>query len=89
MQVNLCAVIFHVFPLISLFQQKVYRMRLPHSIQNPNTADHFIRYRNMCRFQSRGFYKQELVLPYRYYWRVEYVVSTPGLDTPDASIGRM
>jgi len=32
-------------------------------------------YRNMCRFQSRAFYKQELVLPYRYYWRVEPHVS--------------
>jgi len=37
-------------------------------------ANHFIRYRNMCRFQSRAFYKQELVLPYRWYWRVEYVL---------------
>jgi len=30
-----------------------------------------VSYRNMCRFQSRGFYKHELVLPYRWYWRVE------------------
>ncbi|KAF7313799.1 Glycosyltransferase family 15 protein [Mycena chlorophos] len=28
-------------------------------------------YRNMCRFNSGFFFKHELVLPYRYYWRVE------------------
>jgi len=34
-----------------------------------------VSYRNMCRFQSRAFYKHELVLPYRWYWRVEPHVS--------------
>ncbi|EPQ31074.1 uncharacterized protein PFL1_01263 [Pseudozyma flocculosa PF-1] len=28
-------------------------------------------YRNMCRFQSGYFFRHPLVLPYRYYWRVE------------------
>jgi len=28
-------------------------------------------YRNMCRFNSGFFYRQELVKKYRYYWRVE------------------
>ncbi|KAF9246500.1 glycosyltransferase family 15 protein [Melanogaster broomeanus] len=28
-------------------------------------------YRNMCRFNSGFFYKQELLQKYRYYWRVE------------------
>jgi len=28
-------------------------------------------YRNMCRFNSGFFFKHELLLPYRYYWRVE------------------
>ncbi|KIY68545.1 glycosyltransferase family 15 protein [Cylindrobasidium torrendii FP15055 ss-10] len=30
-----------------------------------------VSYRNMCRFNSGFFYKHELLLPYRYYWRVE------------------
>jgi len=54
-----------------IFLQIVYRTRSPTPIGGPKPADHFIRYRNMCRFQSRAFYKQELVLPYRWYWRVE------------------
>jgi len=28
-------------------------------------------YRNMCRFNSGFFYRQEILKPYRYYWRVE------------------
>ncbi|KZT26454.1 glycosyltransferase family 15 protein [Neolentinus lepideus HHB14362 ss-1] len=28
-------------------------------------------YRNMCRFNSGFFYRHELLLPYKYYWRVE------------------
>jgi len=28
-------------------------------------------YRNMCRFNSGFFYRQELLMNYRYYWRVE------------------
>ncbi|KAG2014990.1 alpha-1,2 mannosyltransferase KTR1 [Coprinopsis cinerea AmutBmut pab1-1] len=28
-------------------------------------------YRNMCRFNSGFFYRHELMLPYRYYWRIE------------------
>jgi len=28
-------------------------------------------YRNMCRFNSGFFYRQEVLKPYRYYWRVE------------------
>ncbi|KAH8825655.1 glycosyltransferase family 15 protein [Flagelloscypha sp. PMI_526] len=28
-------------------------------------------YRNMCRFNSGFFYRHELMLPYKYYWRVE------------------
>jgi len=38
--------------------------------QNVIYADS-VSYRNMCRFQSQAFYRQELVLPYRWYWRVE------------------
>ncbi|KAI6036564.1 glycosyltransferase family 15 protein [Pisolithus microcarpus 441] len=30
-----------------------------------------VSYRNMCRFNSGFFYKQELLQKYRYYWRVE------------------
>lgn len=30
-----------------------------------------ITYRNMCRFNSGFFYRQELLQKYRYYWRVE------------------
>jgi alpha 1,2-mannosyltransferase len=49
----------------------------------------FVRYRNMCRFNSgvisnfsasiegltacQFFFKHELLQPYRYYWRIEYV----------------
>jgi len=32
-------------------------------------------YRNMCRFNSGFFYRQELLQKYRYYWRVEPDVS--------------
>ncbi|KAG9318504.1 glycolipid 2-alpha-mannosyltransferase-domain-containing protein [Chiua virens] len=35
-------------------------------------------YRNMCRFNSGFFYKQEVLQKYRYYWRVEYVLSSEG-----------
>ncbi|KAF7778713.1 CAZyme family GT15 [Agaricus bisporus var. burnettii] len=28
-------------------------------------------YRNMCRFNSGFFYRQEILKPYKYYWRVE------------------
>ncbi|KAF9454503.1 glycosyltransferase family 15 protein [Macrolepiota fuliginosa MF-IS2] len=28
-------------------------------------------YRNMCRFNSGWFYRQEVLKPYKYYWRVE------------------
>ena len=30
-----------------------------------------ISYRHMCRYESGFFYRHPLVLPYRYYWRVE------------------
>ncbi|TFK29949.1 glycosyl transferase [Coprinopsis marcescibilis] len=30
-----------------------------------------VSYRNMCRFNSGFFYRHELLLPYRYYWRIE------------------
>ncbi|KDQ60809.1 glycosyltransferase family 15 protein [Jaapia argillacea MUCL 33604] len=30
-----------------------------------------VSYRNMCRFNSGFFFKHELLLPYKYYWRIE------------------
>jgi hypothetical protein len=30
-----------------------------------------VSYRNMCRYNSRTFYKHELMQKYKWYWRVE------------------
>ena len=60
----------HFFAALDLPTDSV-TYALPHSGENAEIPDRFSSYRNMCRFQSRAFYKQELVLPYKWYWRVE------------------
>ncbi|KAH7926325.1 glycosyltransferase family 15 protein [Leucogyrophana mollusca] len=40
-------------------------------VQNSVIYGGSVPYRNMCRFNSGFFYRQELLQKYRYYWRVE------------------
>ncbi|KAE9397173.1 glycosyl transferase [Gymnopus androsaceus JB14] len=49
----------------------VYRCVQPNSYTSLDAYIQSIRYRNMCRFYSGFFYKQELLQNFKYYWRVE------------------
>lgn len=39
----------------------------------PKSSEASVSYRNMCRYNSRTFYKHELMQKYKWYWRVEWV----------------
>lgn len=59
----------------SFINQTLYEQAIKDSIDNHVIYGHSKSYRNMCRFNSGFFYRQELVSKYDYYFRVE-----PGVE---------